>query len=390
MGLVPAWLRAVDSGTVLQDPDCYACPEPRLGGDRIDAWLRPQPGPGVYVPGSEGLEAHYVLPGGPGLGEPDIFEHVGLEAWHEWQLMGGRSPNYDQKLVRKLAVIRRLRDRYGRELPIRVGYGIDPRIAGSRQGIREAVTALVRRDRVHRIVIAYHGVGFSDVMQTHMLRHEAEAVARELDPSVELSYAEPMGVTAVYVRSVVAKVRRELRALPPHAPVAIHLSGHGLPTGECGAYDCGADRYHDFSRALFQRTKRAIERRVRRPGRLGVFHVYGDGATDEDDPEELVDSPLEALEHRSADGFRHVVDVPYEFDSDSRDTLIVLRRGYERPIPDWDGRLESRFSYGGLDVKITNASFGGVRKTRALEVVIRRALERAGSRPRGEGHGGHS
>jgi hypothetical protein len=381
MGLVPGWLRALDSGTVLQDPGCYACAEPRLDGDRIDAWLRPQPGPGLYVPGSERLEAHYVMPGGPGLGEPDIFEHVGLGTWHEWQLMGGRSPNYEQKLVRKRAVIRRLRARYGPELPIRIGYGIDPRIAGGRQGIREAVAALVRRDRVSRIVMAYHGVGFSDLMQTHMLRHEAEAVARELDPSVELTYAEPMGASDMYVRSVVAKVRRELRGLAAAAPVAIHLSGHGLPTGKCGDYDCGGDAYHDFSRALFERTRRAIERGIRRSGRLGVFHVYGDGAADADDPGDEVDSPIEALDKRAAHGFQHVIDVPYEFDADSRDTLIVLRRGYGRPIPHWDHRLESRFTYQGLDVKITNASFGRMRKTRALEMVVRRALERAGSPP---------
>ncbi len=389
LGLVPGWLRTLDAGTVLQDRGCYACSEPRLDGERMDAWLRPRSGPAAYVPGSGRLPAHYVMVGGPGLGEPDIFEHVGLGAWHEWQLMGGRSPNYDQKLPKKLAVIRRLRARYGQGLPIRVGYGIDPRVGGGRQGIREAVTELVRRERVERIVMAYHGVGFSDVMQTHMLRHEAAQAADELDPSIEVSYAEPMGVTRAYMRSVVNKVRRELRALPPAAPAAIHLSGHGLPTGRCGDYDCGGDAYHDFSRALFERTKRALERAVRRPGRLGVFHLYADGATEADDPEGKVDSPVEALDSRAKAGFRHVIDVPNEFDSDSRDTLIVLRRGYQRPIPDWDRRFESHFTYKGLEVKITNASFGGALKTRALETVISRALERAGARPGAGPPGGH-
>jgi hypothetical protein len=55
-------------------------------------------------------------------------------------------------------------------------------------------------------------------------------------------------------------------------------------------------------------------------------------------------SPIEALDERSEEGFGHVIDVPYEFDSDSRDTLIVLRQGYQREIPDRDGRFESRFA----------------------------------------------
>lgn len=39
----------------------------------------------------------------------------------------------------------------------------------------------------------------------------------------------------------------------------------------------------------------------------------------------------------------HVVDVPYAFDSDSRDTLIVLRRGNRRPILNRDANYENRF-----------------------------------------------
>jgi hypothetical protein len=389
MGVIPAWLRALDGGTVLQDPSCYGCPEPRMDGGRIDAWLRPHDLPGVYVPGSDRLASHYLLPAGPGLGEPDIFEHAGLQVWNEWELMGGRSPNYDQKLRKKRAVIRRLRAHYERALPIRIGYGIDPRIGGRRQGIREAVRALVRRDRVDHIVMAYHGVGFSDLMQTHMLRHEAQEEAARLDPAVRISYARPLGATATYVRAIARRAHREFHALPRGARVALHLSGHGLPTGRCGDYDCGADAYHAFARDLFARTREAILRLADHHSQLGVFHIYGDGGTGDDDPQDRVDGPLEALAKRRQAGFTHVIDIPYEFDSDSRDTLIVLRRGYGRPIPDWDRRYESRFVHHGLAVKITNASFGSPRKTRALESVITEALARAGARPGSDGHGEH-
>jgi hypothetical protein len=80
---------------------------------------------------------------------------------------------------------------------------------------------------------------------------------------------------------------------------------------------------------------------------------------------------------RQEAGFRYVVDIPYEFDSDSRDTLIVLRRGYQRPEGDWDRAFESRFEYEGIEVKITNSMFGSEAKTDAYEAVIVREIRRA-------------
>lgn len=377
MGLIPSWLKLLDTGTIVVDRSCYGCevsPSPKL----MDAWLHPHEGPAAYVPASDSLPAHYVLPGGPGLGEPDIFEHVGLSAWDEWESMGGRSPNYGQKLTKKKFVLRRLAAEFGDSLPIEIGYGIDPRLNGGTQGLRKAISRLVNTHRVDHVVVAYHGVGFSDVMQTHMIRHELQLLLEELGSEATLSYAQPIGTSDHYLESIVRKVKDEIAELPARAPVAIHLSGHGLPTGMCGDYDCGADSYHESSRALFKRTKAAIERAVDRPGKFGVFHLYGEGAAEEDDPDDLMDSPIEALNKRVESGFRYVVDIPYEFDSDSRDTLIILRRGYERPIPDWDHRYESRFRYEKMNVKITNASFGGALKARAFQEVIFKALRQAG------------
>lgn len=387
MGLIPFWLTVHDAGTILQDSTCYACDSPRTGPKLIDAWLRPHSGPAAFVRGSSSLPSHYVVPGGPGLGEPDFYEIVGLSAWHEWQQMGGRSPNYDQKLAKKKAVVDRL-SRAFPDVPVAIGYGIDPRIGGGHQGFRDAVGALVNRERVAHIVVAYHGVGFSDVMQTHMIRHEVKQLAEEFDPDVTVSFAEPIGTRRAYMDAVAEKVATEVASLPDRAAVAIHLSGHGLPLDQCGDYDCAGDRYHRFSARLFSDASAAIRKRVDHGGRFGVFHLYGDGATDEDDPEDKMDSPMEALGKRKKAGFDYVVDVPYEFDSDSRDTLIVLRHGYERKIPDWDHRFESSFSFEGMRVKITNASFGAEAKTEAFYEVIRAAIEEA-RRGHGDGHGGH-
>ena len=376
MGLIPAWVKEIDNGTVVQDRDCYAC-ETQETPFFIDAWLQPQDGPAMFVPASDSTPAHHVVPGGPGMGEPDIFEHVGLGAWHEWELMGGRSPNYDQKLAKKRVLIKWLRAKYGRRVPVSVGYGIDPRIGGAHQGLRRGVLELINRQRVDHVVVAYHGVGFSDIMQTHMIRHELHEIVESVDPSVTLSFSDPIGTSKKFVNAVVAKASAEVSRVPDDEPVALHLSGHGLPTGACGDYNCGADSYHRWSKQLFERVENAISKRVSHGSKLEVFHIYGDGATEEDDAEYLMDSPMEALAKRKDEGFVRVIDIPYEFDSDSRDTLIILRQGYERPIPDWNQSYESRFKHSGLNVRITNSSFGPAAKARAFIDVVGSALERA-------------
>ncbi|HEX2195670.1 MAG TPA: hypothetical protein VHJ76_01990, partial [Actinomycetota bacterium] len=198
----------------------------------------------------------------------------------------------------------------------------------------------------------------------------------EIAPDVAVTYTRPIGTTRHYVEAVVRKAADEIERLPENASVAIHLSGHGLPTDMCGEYDCGSDAYHEVARDLFDRTSAAIMESVDHRGELGLFHVYGDGGSGDDDPDDEVDSPLEALAKRKDAGYEFVVDIPYEFDSDSRDTLIVLRAGYGRPEGEWNDRFESRFSHEGLNVKITNSSFGAALKTAAYESVITRKVDR--------------
>jgi hypothetical protein len=375
MGVIPSQLKAIDTGTILQDPDCFACSALDSQPPFINAWVESSDGAAAWSPGSgDDLSAHRFFPGGHGQGEPDIFEHGGLTTWNEWRLMGGTSPNYAQKLAKKQIAIKRLQRRYGKRLMISVGYGIDPRIDGGVQNLHAAAHALMDAG-VSRIVVVYHGVGFSDLMQTHMIRHEIEHTLANHGSTIPVSYAPQMGFTRAYQRSVVKKALAELKRVPRTEPVAIHLSGHGIPTADCGSYACGSDPYHANSAALFDLTARSLSKAIKRPARTGIFRLYGDGATDADDPGELIDSPIEALEKRRAEGFRYVIDIPYEFDSDSRDTLIVLRHGYERPIPDWDALYESRFQSGGMEVKITNATFGKKLKARALEKVARRGIE---------------
>ena len=374
-GVIPSWLRYLDTGSIVWDANCPRCPEQHPNPRLIDAWLRPHAGPATFVPESSTVAAHYVIPGGPGHGEPDIFEHAGLQTWGEYRQMGGRSPNYDEKLPRTEALLAHIQTRYGNRLAVRVGAMIDPRIGGGRQGIEQAVEALVRRDRVDTIVVAYLGVGFSDIMQTHHLRHHLHQTLESLGvPDLPVRYAKPLGTTDAYVDGIVERVRTELAAVPAGEPVAVHLSGHGLSTTTCGDYDCGADAYHQSSADLFARTSQAVRSRITRAGPWDVFHLYGEGADPESDPDAKIDSPLEALERRKADGYRHVIDIPYEFDANSRDTLVVLRNGYGRQAPDWDAALESRFEWDGLQVKLANATGGDHHKILARETIVDAAL----------------
>ena len=374
-GVIPSWLRHVDGGTIAWDANCPRCADRHDNPRLIDAWLRPHAGPAAFVPASSTVAAHYVIPGGPGHGEPDIFEHAGLQTWGEYRQMGGRSPNYDEKLPRTEALLAHIRSRYGDRLAVRVGSMIDPRIGGGRQGIEQAAEALVRRDRVGTIVVAYLGVGFSDIMQTHHLRHHLQQTLAGLGvPDMPVRYAKPLGTTSSYVDGIVERVRSELAAIPEGQPVAIQLSGHGLSTTTCGDYDCGADAYHASSADLFARASKAVRERITRVGKWDVFHLYGEGAESESDPDGKVDSPLEALEKRKAAGYRHVIDIPHEFDANSRDTLVVLRAGYGRQAPDWDASLESRFEWNGLQVKLANASDGDHHKIAAREAIVDEAL----------------
>ena len=330
--VIPSWLRYLDTGTIVWDANCPRCPDQHPDPRLIDAWLRPHAGPATFVPESSTVAAHYVIPGGPGHGEPDIFEHAGLQTWGEYRQMGGRSPNYDEKLPRTEALLAHIRTRYGNRLAVRIGAMIDLRIGGGRQGIEQAVEALVRRDRVDPIVVAYLGVGFSDIMQTHHLRHHLHQTLESLGvPDLPVRYAKPLGTTDAYVEGIVERVRTELAAVPAGEPVAVHLSGHGLSTTTCGDYDCGADAYHQSSADLFARTSKAVRSGITRAGPWDVFHLYGEGADPESDPDAKIDSPLEALERRKADGYRHVIDIPYEFDANSRDTLVVLAQRLRPP-----------------------------------------------------------
>lgn len=58
MGVIPRWLTALETWTILYDADCPACPSPSDSPRLVDARLRPHDGPAVFVPASESLPAH--------------------------------------------------------------------------------------------------------------------------------------------------------------------------------------------------------------------------------------------------------------------------------------------------------------------------------------------
>src|SRR3712207_8753846 len=68
--------------------------------------------------------------------------------------------------------------------------------------------------------------------------------------------------------------------------------------------------YAVFCLKIFERTKPAIEKAVSRPGKTGVFLLYGDCATDEGYPEDKVHSPMKPLAKRVKAAFDYVIVIP--------------------------------------------------------------------------------
>jgi high-affinity iron transporter len=377
-------LLAVDQGTVLLDrDDPYASspsPSPRL----VNAWLRDQPGPAVFVPDPGELAqaeelrlvgSYYLLPGpGPGLGEPDILEMAGLGAWLEWEKMGGRSPHYETERLVKERALALLRERWP-GIEARFGYMVNPYMH-PRGELEEAVQDLAASGVTH-IVDFYAASVRSDVMDTCMMRpHVDHALEQErfAGPVVRAGMA---GHTTAWAEGVAARVQELLVRFPAGADVAVFLSQHGGAPGSRSPCGSGVDQYRANTLREFELARQAVAGSVAWGGRLGVYHVYAQGASEQSDPGGVVLSPAEVLAAAEADGFAYVLDLPYDFVADGFDDLVVLREAYgftRDEAPYFDAAHETSFTVRGMRVLIASAASGIEAKARAHVEVIDAAL----------------
>ena len=387
-------LLLVDQGTVLLDKAHPFEKGPRLDAKLMDAWTRDHPGPALYV-GSPVpqvresqvpvLDGYYVVPGGPGLGEPDVLEMAGLSAYVEWLQMDGESPMHSTKGLVLDAAERQLRERYGDRLVIQRSYHVVPHV-GPGETDAEAAKAFVDAG-VATVVDAYTTTVFSDVMNSCMMMPHMQHVFEEAGYEGRIVEAGMAGRTHAYAHAVSARVNQLLAEYPEGEPVAVFLTHHGqnpASTSPCG--DKGPDQYHENAKALHEAVLKALGEDVQREG-VRYYQVYGQGAGAADDG---MLSPLEALEQARADGARRVLDLPYELTGDGFDNLVAHRGSYglaPEDAPHYDANRETRMTLRGMDVRIASASFEVEARAAALVEVVEAVLRaEAGDQAAGHDH----
>ncbi len=365
MGLIPEVVLRAKRGTILMDRDEIFATEPHPNPDLIDAWLRPHTGPAEFVPARKKIlglipaprEAHYLLKGtGPGRDEPDFYQFYGFEVYRRWLLMNNHSPFYEQTQPQKEEVRRRLEEKYGDRLLVRFAYGIDP-FPEKEQQCPHHVTGELVKTGCDGIAVAEHFHVISDSMSKYHCRQHVLEGIRQTGAEIPVVFAGQIGGHSELNWGVVLKIKEELAAIEPGADVAIFLSNHGFPVTRIGQYDAASDCYHENARKAFESARDAILEAVEWSGRLEVVQVFGQFLEEKYNPGGINTRPLDALGRVAADGFRQVIDIPYEFPGDSVDVLVKLRRAYGIDPPRWGENFQTRIERDGVSIKICSALF---------------------------------
>jgi len=270
--------------------------------------------------------------------------------------MNNHSPFYEQTQPQKEEVRRRLEERYGDRVLVRFAYGIDPFPEKKQQCPHHVVAELVRTG-CDGIAVAEHFHVISDSMSTyHCRKHVLEGI-HQAGVDIPVVFADQIGGHPELGRGVALKVEEELAAVEPGSNVAVFLSNHGFPVTKIGQYDAASDCYHDNARKAFKSARGAILDTVEWSGRLEVVQVFGQFLGEKYNPGGVNRRPLDALRRVAADGFRQVIDIPYEFPGDTVDVLVKLRQAYGINPPRWDESFETRFERDGVSIKICSALF---------------------------------
>lgn len=385
-------LLLVDQGTVLLDAERPFEKGFRADAALMDAWTRPFAGPAAYV-GSPVpqvretelplFDGYYLAPGGPGLGEPDVLEAVGLGAYADWLQMANESPMHRQKALVLDAAEKLLRERYGDRVVIERSYHIVPHVAPG-ESDAEAAERLVAAG-VTLLVDAYTSASFSDAMDTCMMRPHAEHALAQAGYRGKLVHAEPSGPEHDYAHAVAREVARQVERAG-EGQTAVFLSHHGARPGAASPCGAGVDAYHANAKRMFDAALAAIGEEL--PGAdVEVFQVYGQGAGEADDG---VLSPLEAVEEARAWGADRVLDLPFELTGNGFDNLVAHRASYglaPEDAPHYDDAFETTLDVGGVPVRILSSAFEADARGAALAAAVEEALAAAlGAEPRGHGH----
>lgn len=381
---LPEQMLYADHGTYFLDEANPFEAQPQNGARLVDAWVSDWDQPAVPVgdPAESGaLESfcdneplYYFVPGtGPGAGEGDLLEMIGLCAYRTWLKMDNYSPRHDQGLASWDYLETHLKKHFGDRVVVAFAHGVDPKMdpnhtyeAAAERFVGEGVTV---------VLDAYQSSVHSDSMNTCMMAPHAEHVLRAAGFDGEILPVGMAGHQAAWGKATADYVEELLADVDASVPVSIHLSQHGATPGSQNPCGDGADQYHENLQRQFELASAAVLERMEDRGNVTLRHVYGQGAGTADDG---VLSPTEALDLDVEEGMARTIIIPYEFWGDAMDNLVNLREslGYEpEQSPYYDSDYETRFTYQGVSVHIASAEFSTEAKSDAQLAAIGLTME---------------
>ena len=391
---LPQEMLQVDHGTVLIDKAHPWAEEPQVDANLMDAWLTDYPYPAIPITDPAGLHSldedlaggqFYLAPGnGPGVGEGDIYEAVGLGAYRLWLKMENESPMYGYVQQAWDEVEHHAYKHWGDKVVIAFAHHVDPKVDANET--TEAAARYLVSQGVDVVVDAYMSSVHSDAMNTCMMMPHTEHALREAGFKGPIVSSGMAGTAASWARATADYAQELVAELPADAPVSILLAQHGGNPASQNLCEDGPEQYHANTKAEFENARTEVAKRF--PDRaVTIRHVYGQGAGSPDDG---VLSPIEALELDRKDGVEHSIIIPYEFWGNAMDNLVPLREslGFAPPqLPYYDANYETRMTYHGIDVLVASAHFGTEAKAEALLVRISEAFDEAVQATEA-GHGG--
>ncbi|MEA3190487.1 MAG: high-affinity iron transporter [Thermoplasmata archaeon] len=391
-GLPPEML-LVDQGTILLDDAHPFATTPQADASFVDAWLRSYTLPAIPVTDPAGAAdvdeelaggQFYLAPGaGPGLGEGDVYEVLGLGTYRTWLKMENASPMHGAVVTAWDSVERQAQAVWGDRVVVAFAHHVDPKMDPTKT--IEAAARTLADAGVDLVIDAYMSSVHSDAMDTCMMRPHTEHALRAAGYTGPIVAAGMAGTTLAWAQATADRVVQLVAEAPAGAKVSVYLAQHGgdpASTNPCGE---GADQYHANAAAEFALAQAAIAAEL--GGNVTVRQVYGQGASAAGGPL----SPDEALALDRAAGVGHVVVLPYEFWGNAMDNLVPLREsfGYTADdLPYYGPGHETRLTRGGVDVRIASAEHGTDAKAGALLLRIAEAIagEAAAGAPADHAH----
>jgi hypothetical protein len=369
----------MDFGTLLVDKDDPFAKKAKKHPQLIDAWGRPYKGKNYHwislpedIPMMEDLSSLYRAPGGPGRGEPDFWEYLGLQTYGYYQEMGNYNPGEKRELRIMDETEKRLKERYGDNIVIHRGFG------AARPGFpdfRKAAAKMVR-EGVTDLVLAEAYICQSD------FEHPAGEVKKYLKHKklkANTIIADQIGGTESFSLGVARKAVEELKNIPQDSDVVVFLSHHGMYTLNMLLYDWSKESYHEHAKITFEGAKRAIyslDMVKEWQGRLDVWQVYAEFGEGMMDPDDKVLGVEEAADLALEQGYKYCVDIPYGVGNSGYETLIGLRGAWGLEPPAWeeyyqDGlkKYRTETEYDGLKVVITDGWIDGTSEGYYAQIV---------------------